>query len=889
MKPLYLEVEGIKSIAEKQTINFEEVAKSGIFGIFGKTGSGKTSILDSIVFAIYGSVTGSVENKDIVNTGGNLAKVTLIFSVTSMGETKKYMVERSTKFDKKRVNVTSTASLFLQNGEDWVSIAEGVSPVSAKLEEEIIGLDKKDFLKCIALPQGSFSEFIKLSRNERLKFVGKLFGLEKYGKPLADKISLKDRELKEEEIKLNGEIVGLQEYTQERIENDKKEFEQAKEELNAEKLNRDNQKQKYEEVKNLYNALCERQKKSDELNKKLGYKSVIDAYKQEIALFDGVKEVESELNTFTTESQKIKEIAKQLTELKSKAEALEKRKESAQENKEKLPSLQNALSKAQLKLETLPELQTKTQKLKEKKAELEKLRAECKKLTTEKTELINKIQAKKEESERHSESAKKFNVHSAIEELSKSISASAISLFVNDRIEFINSLTALLSSEKLTNESAVNRLIEGEIALLKQLNQTQNEQNVRDLLAKCIEVLDKNFEYTTKAQKAQSEQNALNQTLNFTEEKLADVTARGIELKAECEEREREINEILLGKTFTEYEKDLKAEIFSVQKQIEKINEEFDKVNAEIAKNAQDLAGKKANEENCKEQIAKAESAIKPKLLEKEITLDSALSLLKNKEVIQSKRLQVEKYEKEIALLNTQIGEYNEKLKDATVSKEDFEKEGTLYNNLIEKVEILNKKVGQLQTKYEIGLKKNQEWCIINKKLCEIIDQRKVYSRVYELVKESKFMEFIAEVYLKDIAREAERRVLSLTSGRYGLIYNERGFYVTDNLSGGKTRPALSLSGGETFLVSLSLALALSSQISRRAMKTLEFFFLDEGFGTLDDDLIDAVTASLENLRKSNLTVGLITHVAELKNRIGAKIEVTGATALHGTLITTNA
>ena len=161
-------------------------------------------------------------------------------------------------------------------------------------------------------------------------------------------------------------------------------------------------------------------------------------------------------------------------------------------------------------------------------------------------------------------------------------------------------------------------------------------------------------------------------------------------------------------------------------------------------------------------------------------------------------------------------------------------------------------------------------------------------SKVLTLVKESRFMEFIAEVYLKEIAKEAEGRVLSLTSGKYGLIYKNGNFFVIDNLQGGRERPVLSLSGGETFLVSLSLALALSAQISRRASKPLEFFFLDEGFGTLDDELIDAVTTSLEKLQKSNLTVGLITHVAELKNRIGAKIEVTGATALHGTLISDN-
>ena len=101
MKPLYLEIEGIKSISERQKVDFERVSKSGIFGIFGKTGSGKTTILDSIVLAIYGDTTASVDNKDFVNTGCSQARVMLMFSVTGGGVTSKYRVERIYKFDKK--------------------------------------------------------------------------------------------------------------------------------------------------------------------------------------------------------------------------------------------------------------------------------------------------------------------------------------------------------------------------------------------------------------------------------------------------------------------------------------------------------------------------------------------------------------------------------------------------------------------------------------------------------------------------------------------------------------------------------------------------------------------------------------------------------------------
>ena len=105
MRPLYLEIEGVKSISDKQTVNFEKVSKSGIFGIFGKTGSGKTTILDSIVLAIYGDTTSSVDNKDFINLERNVAKVNLLFAITDTEGLKKYRVERLYKMDKKRVKI----------------------------------------------------------------------------------------------------------------------------------------------------------------------------------------------------------------------------------------------------------------------------------------------------------------------------------------------------------------------------------------------------------------------------------------------------------------------------------------------------------------------------------------------------------------------------------------------------------------------------------------------------------------------------------------------------------------------------------------------------------------------------------------------------------------
>ena len=149
-------------------------------------------------------------------------------------------------------------------------------------------------------------------------------------------------------------------------------------------------------------------------------------------------------------------------------------------------------------------------------------------------------------------------------------------------------------------------------------------------------------------------------------------------------------------------------------------------------------------------------------------------------------------------------------------------------------------------------------------------------------------MEFITNEYLYDISRLASTTLLNLEDGRYFLTYKDNNFYVGDNFDCGNLRGVNTLSGGETFLVSLSLALALSQTICAKSLKNIEFFFLDEGFGTLDNSLVDTVMTALEKLKGSDFTIGVISHVEELKHRIENKITVNKATESYGSTVTVN-
>ncbi|WP_054956669.1 AAA family ATPase [Paenibacillus dakarensis] len=137
------------------------------------------------------------------------------------------------------------------------------------------------------------------------------------------------------------------------------------------------------------------------------------------------------------------------------------------------------------------------------------------------------------------------------------------------------------------------------------------------------------------------------------------------------------------------------------------------------------------------------------------------------------------------------------------------------------------------------------------------------------------FVEYIAEEQLMQVSQSASQRLRFLTKQRYSLeVDSGGGFVIRDDANGGVRRPVSTLSGGETFLTSLSLALALSAQIQLRGQYPLEFFFLDEGFGTLDPELLDTVITSLEKLHNDQLTVGIISHVPELRARLARKLVV---------------
>ncbi len=144
------------------------------------------------------------------------------------------------------------------------------------------------------------------------------------------------------------------------------------------------------------------------------------------------------------------------------------------------------------------------------------------------------------------------------------------------------------------------------------------------------------------------------------------------------------------------------------------------------------------------------------------------------------------------------------------------------------------------------------------------------------LFKASGFVNFVSAIYLDQLCKAANERFHRLTRHTLELIMGpNNSLLVRDWLNGGKERNVKTLSGGQTFQAALSLALALADQVQQQSRARQNFFFLDEGFGSQDKQSLMVVMETLKSLRRENRVVGVISHVEEMQEALGAFVQVT--------------
>ena len=166
--------------------------------------------------------------------------------------------------------------------------------------------------------------------------------------------------------------------------------------------------------------------------------------------------------------------------------------------------------------------------------------------------------------------------------------------------------------------------------------------------------------------------------------------------------------------------------------------------------------------------------------------------------------------------------------------------------------------------------------------IVEQVERHRAEQRVAEdlakLLGANGFQQWLLEEALDDLVAGASVRLNALSSGQFSLERDGKQFVVRDHRNADDLRSVRTLSGGETFLASLALALALADNVaalSSRGAPHLESMFLDEGFGSLDPETLDVVAAAIEELGASGRMVGVVTHIRDLADRLPVRYEVT--------------
>lgn len=161
----------------------------------------------------------------------------------------------------------------------------------------------------------------------------------------------------------------------------------------------------------------------------------------------------------------------------------------------------------------------------------------------------------------------------------------------------------------------------------------------------------------------------------------------------------------------------------------------------------------------------------------------------------------------------------------------------------------------------------------------QAVERRQVAETLADHLKANRFEKWLLDEAVASLAASASGILADLSGGSYALSVDPRSgvFTVIDHVNASQPRLARTLSGGETFLASLALALGLADQVAELATggtARLEALFLDEGFGTLDADTLDVVATALDELGARGRMVGIVTHVRELAERLPVRYEV---------------
>jgi len=889
MKPIQITMQAFGSYLSRTTVDFTKLGDNPIFLITGSTGGGKTTILDAMCFALYCKATGGRRSwNSMISTAAPQDAETMVDFMFGLGD-ETYRFCRSQQRYAARgtgtIKLKEEHSCYRLVNSRWELILTGAESKVREQAEQLLGLNCEQFSQVMVLPQGDFLKLLLANSRDKAQMFQTLFATGRWAQ-----VTMKLKKMADEIQQQANEVTAAKKLILER-----EEITTAEElEQKCSKMDQEQAAAKAE----LIVLEKELEKRSDELNAALAL-----SHK-----FDSVRSLRLELDTLIKaepkmyqkrDSLKLSRLARgvlpyhfayQTTQREFAAKT--KFRETAQKNREQ------AENEQKLALEQLPAAKSCREAataLAQKFSQLEAARSGAQRLHTIQIELKSK------EDQLGLQNAEQAKLSASLKDAQERYKTGMDYMRkIQEKTRMLPQLMAEVES-LLKNDAAASLASDlsegkpcpvcGAVHHPAPAMQSEKLKAAQAELEQAKEAGETLIKYEKRLHELEQIQEQAQRKLETGKTALSALERESASLHAAASEVSANLGE------YNEIEK-IEHEIASVRKKIKENTELADRIETRISSAQSASAATGAAADAAEKAYAEAARAVREAKtrFEAEITAAKLNPETDFSAIVLSAQGEAE--------LEKELNDYSAscKSKREQLAKLELELEGreepdlalvkSVQGDAQQKSSQMAQHTGSLTQSVDSARKSLKKLTELSKQGATLEDRYSRTSRLAALLSgktglKIPLQQFVLGIMLDDILSCANTFFSTFSNGRYSLsrITGASGgnalggldLQVFDAYSGG-ARSVETLSGGELFLASLSLAFGLSDVVQNYSGSVhLDSIFIDEGFGSLDQETLDTAMKALLQIQQSGRTIGIISHVSELKTRIAAQIVVSKA------------
>ena len=869
MRPIKVEFRAFGPYVGHEKVDFEAVSSKGLFLICGKTGIGKTMILDAMTFALFGKSSGHGRDdfESMRCTNADFDTDTFVkFEFENHGDY--YLFER--RLERKRKNLSAAYNVS-HKGEDgiWQPLMENAKEKAVNDKAvELIGLEYEQFRQVIVLPQGQFERLLTSNSDEKEKILTSIFGEEKWqviAEHFYDKAERRRSELRGIREKIQNSLAeeGRDSISQ-------LELAVTHKKDQAKSLDDEYQKADYEKI-------IKEQQEILALAKRFG-----DLHKAEerVKELETQKEERSEWEKSLNEAKRADKVRTFIETEEASAESLRKRNKEEETARKTAENRKKSAEDASEKLKLHVEKEKEIEALKSKKIIYEGKRKDYEGLEDAERELKAKKKAASDASEAEKKAKEACDLYAG--EIVKLQGE-----YATLQAEHEDLLNAYLAG--ITGELA-GQLKKGEPCPVCGSTEHPHKAKAAENSVTKAKVDSKKKAADQKYRELQDRLTEQGEAKKLVEEKHAAVEKANTELTTLSERLDSRKKNLVEG---VATEKKLEEEIAKLRASVEEYEELKQKLLTD-EKSARDayLESKtkigsaeeetKAADKSHKEAEKALEKALKDNKFE---SRDDAEELMLDDEEMEELSLQIATYDAGVKTAKENLKSIKAELKgkkepDEKRCQEILDNAGEAQGEYREKKAILSKEIERLDKKVKV-LKKEGKG--IEERIREA-EEDFAFARKLRGDSGTGLQRYVLGIMFSSVVNAANKMLEMVHGGRYRLYRsdekaqgtNKRGLELKvfdKNSEEHDGRFVSTLSGGEKFLASLALSIGMSTVAQKSGIK-IEALFIDEGFGSLDDESIGDAMSVLGSIREANGLVGIISHVQILQDQIPSKLRV---------------